>query len=277
MFDFLHHSSDADVVTEIWQRYQRGVEHHNRAALYSNTERAHQFFEGDQWSGLEAGGEQLPFYNFIQPVCEHKIASVAMNNMAIHYAPMGHSGDQRAAMTLCDALNALAAQTWETQKMDRLMWEAIKEACIAGDSYVYFYNGALDAQLVDNVNLYLADEQQTDLQKQPYLLFYERRTVDQVQQEARANGLSEEEIDRIVPDEADLAHAAPHAANEVKGVEKCACLLCLERRDGVISFSRATKTVVYQPETPIAGLSLYPVASLSWLRKKGAARGNGEV
>ncbi len=144
--------------TEIWRKYRQGVDHHNQAGLYSATERAHNFFEGRQWEGLEAGGESLPFYNFIQPSCEYKIASVAMNNMTIHYSPMT-SRNHEGALGVCDSLNAHAARIWEKQKMDRKMWEAVKDACIAGDTYVYFYNSDLDCQLIDNTNIYFADEQ----------------------------------------------------------------------------------------------------------------------
>jgi hypothetical protein len=51
----------------------------------------------------------------------------------------------------------------------------------------------------------------------------------------------------------------------------------MTKRDGGLCFARATRTVVYQPETAVEGMSLYPVASLVWMRKKGSARGNGEV
>ncbi len=159
--------------------------------------------------------------------------------------------------------------------MDRVMWEAIKEACIAGDSYLYFYDGALDCQLIDNMSVFLGDEQQPDLQRQPYIILYERRNVEEIREDARKNGLPEEEIVAIVPDED--AEGRPGTDEEVEGADKCACLLYMTKRDGALCFARATRTVVYQPETAVEGMSLYPVASLVWMRKKGSARGNGEV
>lgn len=81
-------SGDQDDATEIWKKYRKGVEHHQRAGLYDKTRKAYRFFEGDQWAGVESGGEALPQYNIIQPVVEHKTASVAMNGMAINYSPM---------------------------------------------------------------------------------------------------------------------------------------------------------------------------------------------
>ena len=57
-----------DEATEIWKRYQEGVNHHNQINLYEKVRKAYRFFEGDQWHGLESDGEVMPQYNFIQPV-----------------------------------------------------------------------------------------------------------------------------------------------------------------------------------------------------------------
>jgi hypothetical protein len=46
--------------TEIWRKYRRGVDYHERVGLYTRTERAHSFFEGRQWEGLEAGAKAFP-------------------------------------------------------------------------------------------------------------------------------------------------------------------------------------------------------------------------
>jgi hypothetical protein len=261
--------------TDIWKLYERGRDHHNRAMMYSDTDRAHRFFEGDQWYGLESGGETLPVYNFIQPTCEYKIAMVALKSMAIRYTSPG--GGDRLASVACASLGRMAAQTWEQTRMDKRLWEIVREACIAGDSYLYFYDGGRSSQLVDNVDLYLSDEQQRDLQKQSYLILYERRPVGDVKADARKNGLSEDDIAGIAPD-ADSADLLGDAKNEVKTDEgKCSCLLYLTRRDGEVRYARTTKTVVYQPETAVPGMTLYPVAGFVWAPKKGSARGKGEV
>jgi hypothetical protein len=99
--------------------------------------------------------------------------------MAIHYAPLSIC-NKSPALRMCGLLNAHAARLWEQKKMDRVMWEAIKEACIAGDSYLYFYDGALDCQIIDNMSVFLGDEQQPDLQRQPYIILYERRNVEEI-------------------------------------------------------------------------------------------------
>lgn len=260
--------------TYIWQRYRRGVTHHSRQNLYEQTAKAFRFFEGDQWHGVYSA-EELPVYNFIAPTVEYKTAMVSMQQMQIVYTSNDPSGGKEAER-ICADLNEYARQHWEAQKMDTLCWRIVRDACISGDSYVYFYNRNLDAQVIDNTAVYLADEQQRDLQKQEYIILYERRPVNDVKRDAKKNGLKKELIEQITPDED--TETVVGDDTEVKGDGKCSCLLYLWRDDhGEIHIARSTQTVIYQPDTPITGLTKYPMASFVWIPKKNSARGTGEV
>ncbi len=267
---------DNDRVTEIWQKYRRGVEHHANMDLYENTARAYRFYEGAQWQGIDNSAE-LPVMNFIAPTVEYKTAMVAKQQIRMVYTPE-RTAEFPESAKLCEDLNAFAAQHWEAQKMDALCWQVIRDACIAGDSYLYFYNRNLEATVLDNTAVYLGDEQQPDIQKQPYIIFYERRPVAEIRREAEKNGLKKEQIEQILPD-SDYETSVGDI-HEVKGEQtgKCACLLYMEKgADGAVHIARSTRTVIYQPDTVITGMTRYPVASLVWTRRKNSARGIGEV
>lgn len=256
-------------ITEIWKLYQLGEDHHNTASMYTKTDKSHKFFEGDQWDGLQSGGEVLPMFNFIQPTCEYKIAMVAMKSMRMVYTNIPNA----------EILNEMASTLWEVSAMDKRMWEIVKEGCIAGDAWVYFYDKMYHSQLIDNINIYLSDEQQRDVQLQRYILIYERRPVADVKKDAKDNGVSDDDIELILPDD-ETENQSGDAANEVKpdGDGKCSCLLYMRKNDsGDVCFTRATKHVVYQPEQIVEGMKRYPVASYVWLPRKGSARGRGEV
>ena len=261
--------------TFIYDRYQKGVDWHNKNSLYSMTDKCHAMFNGDQWRYVESGDETLPQYNFIQPVCEYKIAMVAMNNAEIVYSSDNSDGNRKYFIRACEQLNKLARQKWEQKKLDAKSWEIIKQACIGGDAYVYFYNANLDFDIVDRANIYLSDEQQPEIQKQKYIIIEERRFVDDIKEEAQANGIDEAEISGIMDDDDTDTQPDNVKGNEKDG--KCLSLLYICKKDGEIYFSRSTKTVVYQPETKVDGLSVYPIASLLWSTVRGSARGIGEV
>ena len=98
-----------DETTGIWRKYEAGRDHHNGEGMYRRVERCHLFYEGDQWAGIKAGGEELPVLNFIRPICTYKIATVAMVDTAIIYSAM--DGDPQAA-AVCEALTRFAAVQW---------------------------------------------------------------------------------------------------------------------------------------------------------------------
>lgn len=271
-----------DDATAIYKLYEKGVDHHNKINLYSKTEIAHRMFIGEQWYGLEAGEEKLPFFNIIQPTVEHKVASIAMNNMSINYNSLNYDGNRQYMQNICELLNKKAAQAWELLKMDSLVWQVVNDACIAGDSYLYFYDGIGAAQVIDNTNVYLSNEQDSNIQTQKYILIAERRFVTEIQEEAKENGIDDTQISMITSDEETRYQLGEDARHELQNSGqydgKCLSLLKLWKDDnGTVHFCRSTKNVIYQPDTAIDGLTVYPIANYVWLPKKGSARGMGEV
>ena len=78
---------DIENATQIWQWYDKGVEHHNKMRLYSDTETFYNMVESEQWAGIESGDKKMSSHDFISGVVEHKVAMVAMNAMTINYSP----------------------------------------------------------------------------------------------------------------------------------------------------------------------------------------------
>lgn len=262
-------------ITEIWKKYERGRDHHHKMSIFNDTDKCWRFFEGDHWHGLERDGENLPIHNFIKPTIRFKTAMIAQNLMSINYSSM-NTDNQVLMAEICQKLNKYASTIWELRKMDSKVWDIIKSAMVTGDAYIYFYDADLNCQQIDRKNIYLSDEQEPDIQRQKHVIIYERRFVDDVKKDAKANGIKD--IDSIVPDE-DTDNLSINGKNEVKTEDgKCSCLLELRKnKNGYISIRRSTKTVIYQEETEITGLTTYPIASLIIDKKYESARGNGEV
>ena len=274
-------------MTEIWRKYQAGVEYHHKINLTGRTDTAHRFYHGDQWAGLESGGEQLPVANFIKPVVKYKVSVVAQNTMTAVFTPFF---DHPVEKEICNHLTKFFARQWERGKMDAISWKVIKDACIQGDSYLYFGGEDVSTvQVVDNVNVFLSDEQNSQIQEQKYILLRERLFVADVRQRAKENGLEEAEIALIVPDddtEDQIGNRTEVEAGSDQG--KCISLLYLERdKDGYIRMARSTKSVIYEPFRLLrqkksdgsfsAGQKCFPLVSFLWEEKKGSARGVGEV
>lgn len=276
--------------TFIWKLYEKGLDYINRIRLVSKSDKYHRMYIGDQWHGLESGGESMPMFNFIEGVVKYKVATVAQNSMSAVYTPIGKHDE--AAVKACEALNTNFSIMWERAKMDKHAWDVIRDGAIVGDGYIYFGGGDVSkTQIIDNVNVLLSDEQESNIQEQKYILIVERRMVSDIRKEAKANGIPQDEIDLILSDEdtsnqlgnrEELKHSS-----EEEG--KCTSILYMYKdEEDFIHFAKSVKNVVYQPDRKIVakdtegndtttGLTMYPIVNFIWKNKKGSARGCGDV
>ncbi len=263
----------------IWRLFENCLSYHSLISLKEDTEKAYRFYEGDQWHGIEMQNkDMLPVYNFIKPTVNYKVSMVAMNNMTINYSTPGKADQE--TNKIIESLNLLALQCWERLKMDSKCWALVRAAAIAGESFIYFFDKDMNSQIINNTDVFLGDETQADIQKQPYIIIAERRDVNDVIAEAKANGVSKEQCDSIIADnDKDNVVTTEKTKEEVKSDSgKCTCLLYFKlEKNGDLKFTRCTKHVVYQPEKVIKGYGIYPIASLVFGAKKGTARGHGEV
>lgn len=259
---------------EVWDKYQAGVDHHRKNALYTKVDKCHRFYEGDQWRDEHGSiGDDLPVYNIVETIVNYKAAMISQNSMVIVYSP--HEGDEQE-QAVCDALNAHAEKKWDKLKMDGVLWDAVKEAAITGDSFLYFFDDKLQSQLIETDSVFLGDEQQQDIQKQPYIILFERRLVSDVRHEAREKGLKEDEVMQIVADEESAVRT--HNELQSEGAEKCSVLRYITKdEDGNVSFCQCTRTVMIQDMQSIPGMTHYPIAKYTWKRKFRSSRGVGEV
>lgn len=243
--------------TQIWELYQKAQREQAANGLPYEVERAHKFYEGEQWFGVQDATEGLPSYNFIRPTVNYRASMVAMNQLAIVFG--------ECQTNICSTLTKMAEQSWEHANLDSLSWQIIKNSCIAGDSYLYFYDDKQSAQVVDSADIFFADEHCTNIQSQQWIIVRERVLLPQMKEQAKRYGVPKAELDRITA--------------ESDG--RCTGLLYMTKKDGVVHICRSVKELVYQPLTKIGGetggLALYPVAAMVWNRKRGSCRGVGEV
>lgn len=279
--------------THIWKKYEMGLNYMGKIDLVGRTDKAHRFYLGDQWHGVQTGGEELPSANFIKPVVRYKVSTVCQKSMTAIYSPLNISDP--AELSATKIFNRYFSKSWELGKMDTLVRKIIKDAAIAGDSYIYFGEGAdvTKGQIVDNVNIFLGDEKNDKIQEQPYIIIRERRFVKDIKAEAEINGIKDErELDLIVSDtdtQNELGNKTEVDYEPEEG--KCISLLYLYKDDdGYIHTIKSVKSLIYQPDRKIAaenadeegnivvtGLKSYPIVNFTWEDRKNSARGASEV
>ena len=276
--------SDVRYKTDIWQKYEKCKEYADKKSIVSKTERNWNFYIGNQWKGLKSGGEDLPMMNFIKPIVQYKVSSVAQNAMTAVYSDIYNRSEYAGVY---EKLNKYWEQCWEKSKMSQVGWKILKQAAIQGDSYVYWKDGnTLDPpQILSNTSVFLADENIDNIQDQPFIIVYERWSVDAAKEWAKANGVKENELKLIVSD--DKKENQVFNKTEVEG--KVSVLFYMEKRDGAVYAGRATESVIIEPveimqgtlpgtgELKMKALSVYPVIPYVWENVPNSARGIGEV
>ena len=260
--------------SEIWKKYEAKRTKADRLA--TETERNWRFYLGDQWHGAETGGRVMPVYNFIEPIIKYKTSSVCQNTMTANYMDME---DRKATSSIFKALNRKFSSDWERAKMDSALWKAVKVASIEGTSYTY-WGDPVKPQVLGTTDVVLGDEQNDDIQEQPYIFIRERLPIAEVREVAKANNIE----DHISPDSEDMYQIGERELSNDD--DKVNCLVYLERINGIIHFAKLTSTTIYQPLTPIIytqkgeekkGLNLYPIVPMIWEKKPNSARGHSEV
>lgn len=254
---------------EIFQLYDEGVSQLRQMNIYEQTKKNYNFFEGRQWEGLEAGGYNPPVENVIKQIVKHKYNTISMQDVEIIFTSKDKGSEE-----ITKIFNAYMEQFWEDAKMYTYMWKVNKASHIAGDSYLYMYmEDKIKSQLIDNTNIYLANERETDIQKQKYLILSQRLDVEDVKEEARNRGIDEALVNQIVSDEeAENKHKPVFEATKNN---KVTALIYMEKKPDGVHYVKCVRDVTYDEGN--TKLKLYPIASLICNERKGYARGIGEV
>ena len=279
-----------DNTTPAWQLFEAGKEYKRRIGLYETVRRNERFYRGDQWHGSESELPR-PIFNIIRRITDHLVCSVVPGDLSIRYTddklPFLDSASKRSKVTEgIGILNRNASYRWKRDNMQALAYKALLNAAISGDGVFYCwwdgdmrdgqpFSGDVRTELVDNTDLFVADVNSTDLQKQEYVLLSGRATVSSLRREARENGLSEREALRIVGDGNNDAFAGEPASIELRGSEKATYLIRFFREDGEVVFEKSTRDCLIKRVR--TGLKYYPVAYFNWTPAKGCFHGNAPV
>lgn len=268
-----------NIVTDVWNEYQKGVDYNYRQDLYNKTDKNFKFYLGNQWENAKLGGIQPITLNIIQSIVKYKVGVVKTNSYQIYFNSDTYEDDteRRKLQDLCDSLNRFANRTWEKNQVDKIVRNCVDDACIDSEGIVYFYedNDNIVPEQVDKTNIYYGNENDDNIQTQPYIIISFRRTVDEVKEEAKKNGMSDEELEKIIPDEEYHEQAGKDKrVDEISPM--CLVLLKLYKKDGTIWAKKCTRLANVMNDSNLK-IKLYPVAHYNWIRVKGSSRGQGEV
>ena len=264
--------------TDIWELYQKGQNFMSK--IYTNTDMNFRMYNGDQWAGLKIKGVEKIQHNFIKKIVKHKVGTITANLFAVNYSPENIETNEfmEIAQKTCDLLNKKASKVWDKDFMDKKIKKVCRKSAINGESIVYVdydeSNNIPINEIISKNDIIFGDENEEEIQLQPWIIIRQRKTISELQTLARSYGVKEEDVLNIRGD-SDLGSASGESAkNEIE--DKCWLLTKLYRENGTVHFSQATKYCDLKNDID-TGLTLYQVAHYNWEDVEGSARGIGEV
>lgn len=264
--------------TDIWELYQKGQNFMSK--IYANTDMNFRMYNGDQWAGLKIKGVEKIQHNFIKKIVKHKVGTITANLFAVNYSPENIETNEfmEIAQKTCDLLNKKASKVWDKDFMDKKIKKVCRKSAINGESIVYVdydeSNNIPINEIISKNDIIFGDENEEEIQLQPWIIIRQRKTISELQTLARSYGVKEEDVLNIRGD-SDLGSASGESAkNEIE--DKCWLLTKLYRENGTVHFSQATKYCDLKNDID-TGLTLYQIAHYNWEDVEGSARGIGEV
>lgn len=266
--------------TPIWTLYEKGRNYHRRTGIYVDTDRNYRMYNGNQWEGAKLGDVEPVQKNFIKPIVKYKISVIHDNLYAINYSSQNYENQafRKTAERYCDLLNGYASRVWEKDKMDYKGRRITKDAAINDEGIVYvnFDREKMHPvnEIVKKNDVYYGNENDDEIQDQPYILIRKRMPIVNAIDLALAEGMSDSKVPFIVGDNDTFEESGEAAKIELDNM--VTVVYKFYKKDGTVRFSIATRWVDIAEDVDL-GISLYPIAHFVWEEKEGSARGEGEV
>lgn len=231
---------------KIWNEYQLGLDYQRQMGFTKNFPLYRRFFEGDQWAKPTDKTKHLPrpVFNICSLIVDNKVSNILGSPVKLNF--MGENQEDTSKMS--------RFAEWQQKEMgqEALDEEACENGAVEG-TYIYHYywdetasgrkgdyEGALRGQIIDPLNVFVANPREIDCQKQKYIIIVSRETVKTV----KAMCDKDIEKDLIVPDEEDQSYNTIEKDEYEQDNKLCTVILKYFRKDGEVYFIKSTKQTI---------------------------------
>ena len=257
---------------KIWKQYCAGLDFNNKLRLVENVANNENFFIGKQWEGVVSNGLPTPVFNILKQIVLHQVATITSDNFTISATPLRASANDKRLEMASQVVNSELRALFKVNKLPNLSRIMMRNAAVDGDGCMFTYfdpdaptgldgvRGAIKTEIIDNTRVLFGNPNSRNVQSQPYIIIWKRRQIDDVKDEARANGLSEEEIQNISADTDDNNSRMDSYVDD-----KCTVLTKLwrDKKTGTIWGCEVTKGVVIRKPYDVR-IKSYPVTWICW-------------
>lgn len=159
--------------------------------------------------------------------------------------------------------------------------ESVKTGLYADESRTAPIKGDIETEVLDIENVYFGDPSIDNVQKQPYIIIAQRKSVKELRDEAKRYGASVYDIEQIKPESYTSYQSGDYGDKEQEGLKKTTVITKYWKckgEDGEITVKavRLCENVIIRPEWDL-GIRLYPIAAFTWERRRNNTYGESEI
>lgn len=253
-----------------WEFYQKGVDFNNRIQLNENVRVNENFYIGKQWEGVETNGLPTPQINILKRVVGFIVATITTDNIKITASALANTVGTSEYKELVNIVNDEFEALIEQNNIPALVREFARNAAVDGDGCIYTYwdseaetgqkaRGRIVSEIVENTRVFFGNENDRNVQSQPYIIIARREPVRNVRRRAKANGCKDWQMIRS-DDEAE-----EHLDSVKQTDDKCTVLKMFwkdDDTDEVWGYEYTMDSSVKEPWN--LGIKLYPINWLNW-------------
>lgn len=197
----------------------------------------------------------------IQPM--NKLVNLKMAASPLSSSGMAALGDLER---LTDVVNAQFEALFEQNKLGKQTREFMRNAAVDGDACIYVWfdpdaetgqtaKGTIRTEILENTRVSFGNPTNRDVQSQPYLLISRRELLDEVKEQARAQGGAAEDILSDCDETGDRFDAMTDG--------KVTTITRFWKDGGTVRAIKTTKDAVVRSQWD-TGMQLYPIVWMNW-------------
>lgn len=256
---------------KLWKQFQKGLDFNSKINLADTVKVNENFFIGKQWEGVQSNGLPTPVANMLKQIVLHQVANVTSDNITMRAIPLNVLSDKSKMELLTEVVSREFEAIFERNRLVTLFREMMRNAAVDGDGCLFTYwdadidmgegiKGDIVTEVIENSRVIFGNPTDRRVQKQPYIIIWKRRPVDEVKAYAEDNGADESVLEKIKPDNDENNSVMDSYVDD-----NCTLLLRLrrDRETGTIWAVECTRDAVVREEWDL-GIRLYPITWLNW-------------
>lgn len=253
--------SNEEKITKLWSDYESGREYQNTLGLTTQIPLNVDFYEGRQWPQRTEATKNIPrpVVNIIKFIVRNKKASIVGAPVSIVFTSNQHP---ELAQKLTEFNQTIENEMEMEDLRNRKVDEGIKKG--TGITHYYWdaeargeigeYEGGVRGEIIDPLNVFFANPQEHDEQKQKWIMIASRVEVAAAREMLSEKYRKHESL--ICADDADVKYTDEH---EQDGTQICTVLTRYYRQDGEVYYERAVKQTMLHDGIPVTPPTLREV------------------